>query len=260
MSNEQRANIKFGFKLGKTFTEMQQVYVSDCLSRATINEWFRLFKDGREHLTDDEGSGQPREAVNESTCNIEKVRQFIKNESKSSVRYMEMELNLSATSIYRILTEHLGLRKVCSRFVPHKLTDAEKALRIQHSKDIIKEAKKDRKFLYSIVTGDETWCFEYDPETKRQSAEWKAPDEPKPKKLRMEKSKIKTLLITFYDSKGIIHKEFVPPGKTVNAVYCLGVMKRLLARIRRAVCGRNIVKVEAGVCYMIMRRLIDRHW
>ena len=84
---------------------------------------------------------------------------------------MEMELNLSATSIYRILTEHLGLRKVCSLFVPHKLTDAEKALRIQHSKDIIKEAKRDRNFLYSIVTGDETWCFEYDPETKRQSAE-----------------------------------------------------------------------------------------
>ena len=49
----------------------------------------------------------------------------------------------------------------------------------------------------------------------------------------MEKSKIETLLITFYDSKGIIHKEFVPPGKTVNAVYYLGVMKRLLARIRR---------------------------
>ena len=119
---------------------MQQVYGIDCLSRATINYWFRRFKDGRERLTDDERSGRSREAVNES--NIEKVRQFIKNKSKSSVRYMEMELNLSATSIYRILTEHLGLRKVCSRFVPHKLTDAEKALRIQHSKDIIKEAKK----------------------------------------------------------------------------------------------------------------------
>ena len=54
-----------------------------------------------------------------------------------------------------------------------------------------------------------------------------------PKKSRMGKSKIKTLLITFYDSKGIIHKESVPPGKTVNAVYYLGVMKRLLTRIRR---------------------------
>ena len=77
MSIEQRANIKFRFKLGKTFTEthqmMQQVYGSDCLSRETINESFRRFKDGREHLTDGERSGRPREVVNES--NIEKVRQ-----------------------------------------------------------------------------------------------------------------------------------------------------------------------------------------
>ena len=55
MSIEQRANIKFCFKLGKTFTEthqmMQQVYGSDCSSRATINEWFWRFKDGREYLT-----------------------------------------------------------------------------------------------------------------------------------------------------------------------------------------------------------------
>jgi len=70
------------------------------------------------------------------------------------------------------------------------LTDVQKLLRIQHSKDIIKEAKKASNFLYKIVTGDETWCFQYDPETKRQSAEWKAPDEPKPKKSRLEKSKV----------------------------------------------------------------------
>jgi len=81
-------------------------------------------------------------------------------------------------------------------------------LRIQHSKDIIKEAKKDQNFLYKI---GETWCFQYDPETKRQSAGWKAADEPKPKKSRLEKSKVKTMLICFYDSKGIVHKEVVLP-------------------------------------------------
>ena len=58
---------------------MQQVYGSDGLSRATINQWFRRFKDGREHLTDDERSGRPREAVNESTSkkcvNLSKMSQ-----------------------------------------------------------------------------------------------------------------------------------------------------------------------------------------
>lgn len=235
MSIEQRANIKFCFKLGKTFTETHQmlmkVYGDNCLSRGRVHEWFTRFKEGRESLEDDEHVGQPKFVITPE--NIEKVREFIKNEPKSSVRYMEMELNISKDSIHRILTEKLNMRKVCSRFVPHRLTDDQKLLRIQHSKDIIKEAKKDKNFLYSIVTGDETWCFQYDPETKRQSAEWKRPDEPNPKKSRLEKSKVKTMLICFYDSKGIIHKEFVPPGQTVNAVFYLGVMRRLLSRIRR---------------------------
>jgi len=164
---------------------------------------------------------------------IETVREFIKNQPKSSLKFMEIEFNISKTSIYRILTEHLGLQKVCARFVPHKLADVQELLRTQHSKDIIKEAKKDPNFLYKIVTGDEMWCFQYDPETKCQSAEWKAPDEPKAKKSRLEKSKVKTVLICFYDSKGIVHKEFVPPGQNVNAVFYIGVLKRLVRRIRR---------------------------
>ena len=49
----------------------------------------------------------------------------------------------------------------------------------------------------------------------------------------MEKSKIKSMLICFYDSKGIVHKEFVPTGQTVNAIFYLGVLKSLLHRIRR---------------------------
>jgi hypothetical protein len=24
-----------------------------------------------------------------------------------------------------------------------------------------------------VITGDDTWCFQYDPETKRQSMQWK---------------------------------------------------------------------------------------
>ena len=53
------------------------------------------------------------------------------------------------------------------------------------------------------------------------------------KKTRQEMSKIKSMLICFYDSKAIIHKEFVPTGQTVNAVFHVGVLKRLVSRIRR---------------------------
>jgi hypothetical protein len=33
-------------------------------------------------------------------------------------------------------------------------------------------ADADKKFLNKIITGDETYCSAYDPETKRQLSEW----------------------------------------------------------------------------------------
>jgi hypothetical protein len=33
-------------------------------------------------------------------------------------------------------------------------------------------ADADKHFFNKIITGNETWCFAYDPETKQQSSEW----------------------------------------------------------------------------------------
>ena len=44
---------------------------------------------------------------------------------------------------------------------------------------------------------------------------------------------ISAMLITFFDCKGIIHREFVPTGQTITGAYYLEVLKRLMARIRR---------------------------
>ncbi|UYV65759.1 hypothetical protein LAZ67_3005353 [Cordylochernes scorpioides] len=41
------------------------------------------------------------------------------------------------------------------------------------------------------------------------------------------------MLITIFDSRGIIHKEFVPAGQTITGEYYLNFLKRLIARIRR---------------------------
>ena len=66
---------------------------------------------------------------------------------------------------------------------------------------------------------DESWILEYDPETKRQSREWHSTNSPRPKKARMSKSKIKSMLICFFDIQGVVHKEFVLPGQTVNQTF-----------------------------------------
>jgi len=42
---------------------------------------------------------------------------------------------------------------------------------------------------------------------------------PRPKESRLQKSKVKTMLIAFFDSDSIIQKEFVPVGQTVNSAF-----------------------------------------
>ena len=52
---------------------------------------------------------------------MEKVRELIAIDANFTVRMLTEELNLSYCTIYTILNEDLGKRKVWSRFVPHQL-------------------------------------------------------------------------------------------------------------------------------------------
>ena len=61
--------------------------------------------------------------------------------------------------------------------------------------------------------------------------EWRSPSSPRPKKSRLQKSKVKTMLFAFFDSNNIIHKEFVPAGQTVNSAFYKEVLKWFLRRI-----------------------------
>ncbi|UYV73964.1 hypothetical protein LAZ67_11001625 [Cordylochernes scorpioides] len=51
--------------------------------------------------------------------------------------------------------------------------------------------RTDPEWKDKIITGDETWVYGYDPDTKRQSAEWRGQGEPRPKKSRILKSRSK---------------------------------------------------------------------
>ena len=105
-------------------------------------------------------------------------------------------------------------------------------MHVNHSKEIVAAARNDPNFLKSIVTGDDTWRFQYDPKTKLQSAEWKSKNSLKTKKTRKVPSKMKTLLITFFDIEEVVNREFVPTGQAIIGALYLEVLKRLLARIR----------------------------
>jgi len=44
---------------------------------------------------------------------------------------------------------------------------------------------------------------------------------------------MKTMLITYFDMKVIVHLEFIPQGQTVNRIYYVQILKRLHETVQR---------------------------
>ena len=70
------------------------------------------------------------------------------------------------------------MHRVASKFVPRVLTEDQKANRVNISQELLDRVSVDENFLKIIVTGDKTWVYDYDVETKAQSSQWLAQGSP----------------------------------------------------------------------------------
>jgi len=78
---------------------------------------------------------------------------------------------------------------------PKELTEEQKQRGVEICQDLL-ERQDD--ILGRVITGDETWIYQYDPETKWQSAQWKTANSLRPKMFRRSKSRVKIMLLTFF--------------------------------------------------------------
>jgi len=203
-SLEQCYAIKFCAKLGKSGSETLQLlrtaYGDAVLSSSQVFRWHKAFKDGRESVEDEQRAGRPSTARTES--NVARMKAVLDRDRRLQVRLIAEEVGLPKTDVHRIITEGLHMRKICAKLVPKNLSDEQKDNRVLVSREILDRVKSEPDFLQGVITGDETWVFEYDPTTKRQSSEWHTSESPRPKKARMSKSRVKSMLIIFFLFKG----------------------------------------------------------
>lgn len=233
--SEQRAAVKFCFLLGKTAAEtvvmMKTAYKEDALGKTQVYEWFSRFKNGDMTVDDKPRSGRPSTARTDQ--NVEKIGVLVREDRRRTIEELELLSGISWSSVQRILTEELGMTRVAAKFMPRILTDHQKEQRLETCRALKDQLRDDPNFFSKVITGDESWCYGYDPETKQQSSQWKTPASPRPKKARQVKSNVKTMLICFFDVRGVVHMEFVPPGQTVNQAFYLEVLKRLRNSVRQ---------------------------
>ncbi|UYV69369.1 hypothetical protein LAZ67_6003342, partial [Cordylochernes scorpioides] len=231
---EQRICIKFCFKLKKSSTEtyelIKKAFGDAALSRPRTFEWFSRFQKGREKVNDDQHTGRPRSLRCEE--NKLKIKELIKSKRRISIEDLSSETGLSVELCHQIVTKDLDMIRTSSKFVPRILTEEQKEVRMDVCKNMVEMTRTDPEWMQKNITRDETWVYQHDPETKRQSSQWIERGEPKPKKARLTKSKVKTLLVTSFDINGLVHHEFIPFERTINQEVYLGIMRRLREAVR----------------------------
>ena len=157
---EQRINLKFLVKLGKGPTDclklLQEVYGEATMSRARLFEWHKRFTSGREEVEDDPKSGWP--STTKTADNIGKVNELVRSDRRLTVRMMAEELNINRESVRIILSEELGMRKMCAKMVPKLLSDDQKQHRVRVCEDTLEEIGADPHFLRHIILEMKLGC------------------------------------------------------------------------------------------------------
>lgn len=244
---ELRSVIRFlqaeGNNAAEIYRRMFRVYGENCVSDGVVHEWCRKFKDGRADVHDEGGQGRKTVATEEI---VQRVDQVVKENRRFTIDELSVKFpEVSRSSLYSIVTEHLRYRKLCARWVPKQLTDNHKTRRMASALSFLERYHNERKdFLKSIVTGDETWIKYDTPETKRQSQQWMHTHSPnKPKKFKQTFNNRKVMATVFWDEKGVLLVEFMQPGTKINAaVYC-----ETLRRLRRAIQNKRRGMLTSGI-------------
>ena len=119
--------------------------------------------------------GRPVSILTEK--NIATVKTLIEEDACYTVQDIEELSVIHSSSVLKILHERLGLRKICTHWVPHLLTDEQKQSRVRFASQVIeKKDKCDPCRLEEIITGDETLIYHFQPNPMAKNKVWVSSD------------------------------------------------------------------------------------
>ncbi|XP_014482086.1 PREDICTED: putative uncharacterized protein FLJ37770 [Dinoponera quadriceps] len=148
---------------------LEKAYGESALSKTRAYERYKAFKEGREVVEDLPRSG--RSSTSSTDENVDKVKEMLMENRHSSLKEMAQNLDISHESICTILVHVLGMRRVAARLVPKELNFLQKEHRKQVAEDMLERANSDPTFMKRLITGDETWVYEFDMQTGQQVSE-----------------------------------------------------------------------------------------
>lgn len=241
---------------GESQRSINDAFGAGTVSKATAKDWFARFRGGDFDLDDRPRSGRP------SVVDDSLLRAAIEANPYQSTRELAERFEVDQKTIFNHLH---AMGKVCkfSQWVPHNLSDADRRRRADIVAQLLSSSSiNTTSWLESIITGDEKWVL-YTNVIRRRS--WVDKGEPAEKQPKAGLHPKKIMLCIWWDCKGIIHFELLPPNETITAaVYC-DQLERLSRAIKETRPNHRTVRflhdnARPHTARVTRQKLVDLGW
>ena len=250
---EHLAVIKFCTQKGLNTTEISKeldnVYKDSASSHRIVANWVAEFKNPEHGFEDAPRMGRPSTITTDE--NIGTVERIVMRNRQISICRVAEELAM----IHEIMNSHMGMKKVCTRWVPKLLTPIQRANGVDYCQELLQQSEVNpAKFLDCIVTDVESWIHHHDPLSQLEAKIWKRLSEQTPTRLRQERSAGKIMMIIFWDKDGVLLTEYLARRTTINGPSDASIIKRL----RSVIVEKGRGKVSHGVLLLHDNAPIDK--
>ena len=210
--------VKRGVSAKDIYDHLRQAFHDEAPSQAFVYKWHKAFSTG-DRLSIETLPRPGRPISQTSAANISRVFEFVDAQPKSTLSVIADSLHLPKTTVHRILVDEILYRKVCSMWVPHRLSDTNKQQRVTCCQSILELFNNYSQFelLRLWATEDESWVPFNLIGTKEDNKVWLSPGTPRPTVIRPELTNRKTMMSIVFTGNGKVSVDVTEAGETIDS-------------------------------------------
>jgi histone-lysine N-methyltransferase SETMAR len=174
----------------------------------TVEGWYRTLDAGGTLFSTSLKLGRPRDPSIAVT-----IRALLEEHPYASTKMIAAALGKTKETIKNRLLLDMGYKKYASKWVPHKLTNSQKAQRVEHATSLLALLKKvEPKHFLDLCTGDEGWVSFYN----RPNAQWLPYGSERPTFPKTTLATPKLLITLFINGSQVWTPSYIPAGDTMK--------------------------------------------
>ena len=120
---------------------LQTAFGASCMNRASVFEWYKRFKEGRESVRDDERCKRSKDVrIPELMGQIEN---FMDKDRLVSIETIRAQFDVSVGIVHTINREELKMRQICPKFDPRVIREEQKERSCHDSGEMVELINSD---------------------------------------------------------------------------------------------------------------------